>query len=137
MAHQLSFAAAHNYDTRQLGINVPVTLRSGAQAVRIDAAIDTGASYCIFERVIGEKLGFDVERGAPQWVGSVRGSFLTFGHEVSLAVLGIEVVATALFAAEESFTRNVLGRAGWLDRVRLGLVDYDGRLYLSHYEDMA
>jgi hypothetical protein len=27
----------------------------------------------------------------------------------------------------------VLGRVGWLDRVRLGLVDHDGSLYLAPY----
>jgi hypothetical protein len=27
--------------------------------------------------------------------------------------------------------RNVLGRRGWLDRVRLGIVDYESALYLS------
>jgi hypothetical protein len=26
---------------------------------------------------------------------------------------------------------------GWLDRVRLGLIDYDSRLYLSAYDDPA
>jgi hypothetical protein len=29
----------------------------------------------------------------------------------------------------------VLGRVGWLNRVRLGLIDYDGRLFLSAYDD--
>ena len=31
--------------------------------------------------------------------------------------------------------KNVLGRAGWLDRVRLGLVDHDSILYLAPYEE--
>jgi hypothetical protein len=26
---------------------------------------------------------------------------------------------------------------GWLDRMRLGLVDHDQQLYLSHYDDPA
>ena len=30
---------------------------------------------------------------------------------------------TVYFAAHEAFTRNVLGRRGWLDQVRLGLVE--------------
>jgi hypothetical protein len=28
---------------------------------------------------------------------------------------------------------NVLGRIGWLDRVRLGLIDYDRAVYVSGY----
>lgn len=40
---------------------------------------------------------------------------------------------TAYFAADPSFNRNVLGRHGFLDRVQLGLVDYEGRMYLSQF----
>jgi hypothetical protein len=47
--------------------------------------------------------------------------------------LGIETVSTLYFAKEEFFTRNVLGRQGWLDRVKLGLIDYEGKLLLSAY----
>jgi hypothetical protein len=52
-------------------------------------------------------------------------------------VLGIETTTTVYFAADEAFTRNVLGRQGWLNVIRLGLVDYEGKLYLSHYDDPA
>lgn len=38
------------------------------------------------------------------------------------------------FFADERIKRNLLGRAGWLDRVRLGLVDYDRVLYLAGYD---
>ncbi len=51
-----------------------------------------------------------------------------------MSVLGIETVSTVYFAKEESFTRNALGRQGWLDRVRLGLIDYEGKLFLSEYK---
>jgi hypothetical protein len=39
------------------------------------------------------------------------------------------------FAANQSFTRNVLGRRGWLDQVRPGIVEHDGKLYLSRYDE--
>lgn len=38
------------------------------------------------------------------------------------------------FASDESFRRNVLGRHGWLDRLIIGINDYEGKLYLSRYE---
>lgn len=137
MAQQLQFAILHYYDTRTLGVDLPVLLGSDAESVELVASLDTGASYCIFERAIGERLGLAIESGLPQLIGSVRGRFLTYGHEVVVSVLGIETTATVYFAADEAFTRNVLGRQGWLDRVRLGLVDYDGRLYLSACDDPA
>jgi hypothetical protein len=83
------------------------------------------------------QTGFEIERGIPQWIGSVTGDFLTYGHEATLKVLGFETTATVYFAAEEHFNRDILGRVGWLDRVRLGLIDYDNRLYLSDYNDPA
>ena len=137
MTELLSFATLHHYDTRTLGIDLPVLLRSGTESVELVASLDTGASYCIFERSIGEQLGFVIESGLPQSVGSVRGSFLTYGHEVVVSVLDLETTATVYFAADESFPRNVVGRQGWLDRVRLGLIDYDSQLYLSAYDDPA
>jgi hypothetical protein len=43
----------------------------------------------------------------------------------------------AYFAAEPHLARAVVGRSGFLDRVRLALIDYDRRLYLSAYEDLG
>jgi hypothetical protein len=135
MSVSLSFALVHHYDTRAAGISLPVSVRSGPLSIELQAKVDTGSTFCVFERRHGERLGLDIESGTPERIGSVMGSFTAYGHEVTLAVLGIETTATVYFAAQEHFPRNVLGRAGWLDRVRLGLIDYDGRLYLSHYED--
>ncbi len=116
---------------------MPAVLRSGAIECRVDAKLDPGSTFCVFQRLIGEDLGFDIERGTPQWIGTAMGSFLTYGHEVTLITLGIEIVATVYFAAHEDFPVNVLGRIGWLNRVRLGLVDYESLLYLSDYNDPA
>lgn len=135
MAHNLSFNVSYDYDPRAVDINVPVTLRSGGKTWAATAKLDPGSTFCVFQREIGEHLGYDIERGDPQWIGSVRGSFLTYGHEAILIVLGIEVVATVYFAVEDHFPINVLGRVGWLNRLRLGLIDYDGRLFLSEYDD--
>lgn len=135
MSHQLHFLVRHSYDTGRAGIEIPIRLRSGSMEKRCDVKVDTGATHCIFERKQGERLGLDIERGVPEHFSTAAGGFLAYGHEVTLIVLGIETSATVYFAADPHFTRNVLGRAGWLDRVRLGLVDYDGRLYLSAYDD--
>lgn len=137
MVYGLSFSRSHSYDTTQIGVFVPVTIHSGSDATNLYARVDTGSSFCVFERQHGEKLGLDVEKGTPQQISTVVGSFLAYAHEVTLIVLGIEMTTTVYFAAEESFSRNVLGRQGWLDRVRLGLVDYDGQLYLGAYDDPA
>jgi len=52
-----------------------------------------------------------------------------------MAVLGEEVHALVYFYDNPKVTRNVLGRNGWLNRVRLGLVDHDSVLFLSAYDE--
>ena len=133
----LRFNAIHDYDQMESGITVPIKIVSGAMEINVDVKLDPGSTFCVFQHLIGEELGFDVERGIPQWIGTATGRFLSYGHEATLIVLGIETTAMVYFAADEHIPVNVLGRVCWLDRVRLGLIDYDSRLYLSDYNDPA
>lgn len=133
MDHSLNFEQLLEYDPGQAGITIEVCLNLFERNVGFAAKIDTGATYCIFERKHGEALGLNVESGLPQFISTVTGRFLTYGHEVTLSVAGYDFDSLVYFAADESFNRNVLGRHGWLDRVILGLVDYEGKLFLSRY----
>jgi len=134
MAEDLSFDKTYFYNTLESGITVPILLSLSGTAVEFEAKIDTGAENCIFERRHGETLGLQIESGSEQIFSTVTGIFVTYGHELTMNVLEVEFVSTVYFAKEESFTRNVLGRQGWLDRVKLGLIDYEGRLFLSEYK---
>jgi hypothetical protein len=105
----------------------------GDEYRELNAKIDTGAENCIFERKHGERLGLEIETGEEQIFSTANSHFVTYKHELKLSVLGIETTSYVFFAKEESFTRNVLGRQGWLDRVKFGLIDYEGKLFLSEY----
>ena len=129
----VEFAETYQYDTRLVGITVPVFLFQETKNAAFKAKIDTGSSFCIFERKNGERLGIEIESGEEIQISTATGNFTAFGHELTMSVLEIETVSTVYFAKEESFTRNVLGRQGWLDRVKLGLIDYEGKLLLSSY----
>ena len=129
----VEFAETYGYDTRLVGITVPIFLFDGRKTAEFKAKIDTGSSFCIFERKNGERLGVNIESGDEIRISTATNSFTAYGHELTLSVLGIESYAKVYFAKEESFTRNVLGRQGWLDRVKLGLIDYEGKLLLSVY----
>jgi hypothetical protein len=59
---------------------------------------------------------------------TATGGVRTFGHVVSLTVLDIEFESMVYFFADERINKNLLGRIGWLDRVRFGLVDHDQEL---------
>lgn len=135
MTYTLNFTSLLTYNPAEHSITVPVELSLGEVGVSFTAKLDTGASFCIFNRTYGEALGLDIERGHPEWVGTVTGRFQAFGHNVILTVHDFEFETMAYFAADPAFSRNVLGRRGWLDQVRIGIIDYDGALYISRYDD--
>ena len=131
MAFPLLLESKHFYDTRLRGIMLPVELAYGDRRVLFDAGLDTGASFCVFEREFGEQLGLSIEAGDLQVFGTATGTFRAFGHELTLKVFAHEFYVRVYFAEHHSFQRNVLGRQGFLDRVLLGLDDHSGTLYLS------
>lgn len=133
MIHRLRFDSSHDYGTE--AIVIPVVLRLGNTAARTDAYLDTGATFCVFKRSLAEPLGLEIETGMPLRLSTVTGSFDAYGHALTLETLGYSFDVMVYFAAQEAFTRNVLGRRGWLDQVRLGLIEYESKLYLSRYSD--
>lgn len=131
--YQLNFEKLSLYDSGRKGITVDVLIKLAGSSMDFQAKIDTGAEACIFARELGEKLGIEIESGELQKFGTVTGNFSTYGHWITLGVEGFEVDSYVFFAQDENFKRNVLGRHGWLDRVIIGINDYDGKLYLSRY----
>jgi hypothetical protein len=134
MAYQLSFEKLAEYDTGKSGVTMPVTLSFTDVSVTFDAKLDTGSSECVFARRYGEQLGLEIEDGERIRIGTATGSFIAYRHELTLTVLGYDFDSHACFASDEFFNRNVLGRHGFMDRVQIGLNDYDGKLYLNRYE---
>lgn len=133
MSFELTFDRLLNYDPGQPGITIEAILRLNRDEVRCEAKMDTGSTFSIFARKIGEDLGLGIEDGIKQSVGTVTGTFVVYLHQVTLSVSGFELDALVGFAAVDAFQRNVLGRRGFLDQTVLGLVDYEGQLYLSRY----
>ena len=68
-------------------------------------------------------------------MSTAAGSFDAYGHNVTLSCFEWELETIVYFAAHEGFTRNVVGRSGWLQQFRLALIDHDSMLFLSHYDD--
>lgn len=135
MEHQLNFEKLFTYDAGESGITINTTLKLSDKSVSFPAKIDTGSSFCIFERKHGEELGFEIEKGLFQRVGTATDTFLVYGFIVVLQTEDFEFDSLVYFAEDVNFRRNVLGRHGWLELVKIGLVDYEGKLYLSRYLD--
>jgi hypothetical protein len=131
---QIEFSQIHSYPSTAAGISLPVTLKSGREVIDLLAYLDTGASNCLFERKHGELLDLEVEAGDHRTFRTATGRVEAFGHVVELQVLGLKFDSLVYFFADERINKNLLGRTGWLDRIRLGLVDHDGELYLAPYD---
>ena len=102
--------------------------------VKLPASVDTGASNCLFERKHAELLNLDLEAGDRKTFRTATGRVDAFGHRVTMEVLNLRFESMVYFFADELINRNLLGRVGWLDRIRLGLIDHDGELYLASYD---
>jgi len=135
VSYQLSFTQLVNYEAGQPSITVPVTLSVSRTRVDCDAKIDTGSSNCIFARNLGEQLGLDIETGLRLLVATVTGNSVAYLHEVNLSIAAFEFSGLIAFAEDKEFRRNVLGRCGFIEQTTLGLVDYEGKLYLGRYDE--
>ena len=136
MAYSLLFDRLIGYDNGLSGIEVDVELRLADSQIRLKAKIDTGASFCIFSRETGKRLGIKIEDGFLKSFLTPTGSFRAYGHWVTLVVDTFEFDSQVFFAEKEGFAPSVLGRQGWLDRVHLAIIDYKGSLFLSHVDEV-
>ena len=96
---------------------------------RIESKVD------LTEERDAQMLGLELEKGDVELVRTATGKFIAHGHEVTLNVGNLEWEATVYFAADEFFPINVFGRIGFLDRLKIGLVDYEQLLYLTSYNE--
>ena len=60
---------------------------------------------------------------------------MAYLHEVNLSLASFEFSGLVGFAEDKEFRRNVLGRRGFIEQMTLGLIDYEGKLYLSRYDE--
>jgi predicted aspartyl protease len=130
----MSFDQSYDYASDEdQAIQVPVLLSANDQSHRVLAKLDTGADFCVFERVWAERLGFDVESGERKIFRTLSGDVWAYAHRVTMETRGIEFESDVYFARDSSVKRNLLGRNGWLDRLRIGIVHYDRKVFLSPY----
>ena len=134
MGFTLDFEKLVLYDRGEPGISVGVEIRTPDHALSFEAKIDTGSTFCVLERCIGEELGIDIESGQPPTIRTATGTFRAFGHRVTLIIENYEFDSEVYFNENPDFGRNILDRLGLLDRLIIGVNDYEGKLYLGKLE---
>lgn len=135
MAYPITFNVKYSYNTAESGLQVPVVLKFGEETAFAEAKIDTGAQVCLFRRELGEMLGLLIEDGHRREFEGIAGSLVAYGHSIALHTLGLEFDSMVYFAAHYGLRRNLLGREGWLNKIRLAIIDYEAEVFLSRYEE--
>jgi len=129
---ELSFDVTHIYDSTD-GVRIPLVISCGGKEVQTRGYVDCGAEACIFSNEIGRMLNIDIEAGEPKSFGPASGGTLhTYGHMATIEFLGITLESIVYFAKYPGLRRNLLGRNGWLSKLRFGLVESDSAVFLSH-----
>ena len=132
---QLSFTERFDY-SRFNDIVLPLKLSSGKDnQILLRAKVDTGSTFFFFQRRHADLLNIDTETGMQRRIRTATGSFTAYRHEVTIKVGQLEWLAEVYFAEDEGFPVNVVGRVGFLDRLRLGLTDYERFLYLAAHDE--
>jgi len=128
----LDFDAEYFYgQSGNEGILLSVELRT-RNAIRLQAHVDTGAANCLFRSDYADLLGLTLTDRVPRHFSPAGGGRITaYGHEVTMTVLEHTVDSLVFFTDHPGFTRNVLGRQGWLHHFKFGLVHYESKLYLG------
>jgi Aspartyl protease len=133
--HEIIYHHRLAYDISQAEIILPVIIDANGHRHSVTAALDTGATLCVFQREIAESLGIAVEEGIKGYVSAMGTVLRVYGHEATLTIGDLAVNLFIYFPEFQMIPRNLLGRQGFLQRLRLGLNDYEGLLYLSPYND--
>ncbi len=101
-------------------ITVEVSLSGNSSTpVSVEATVDTGSKFCIFQPRYAPLLGFVLETGTKVRIRTAAGSFVAYGHEVTLTISSLEWSAVVYFAEVETFPVNVVGRVGFLDHLQV------------------
>ena len=129
--YQLNFQKKAEFDSLETGITIKAILRYGDAETACLAKVDTGAEICLFTREVGEFLEIDIESGYKKRLSTLAGGLSAFGHTVELETLDLKFDTFVYFAEDYALDRNLLGRQGWLQLIKLGLDDYRSEIYIS------
>lgn len=130
MSFEIDFHKKEHYRSLETGITIETILRYGDLETRCQAKVDTGSQVCFFDRNYADVLEIDVESGYHEKFSTLGGGVIGYAHQIELETLGMRFQSYVYFAETYSINRNLLGRQGWLQLIKLGLDDYRSEIYL-------
>ena len=93
----LAFSKSIDY-SRYDEITIEIELAASDSFASIDAKLDTGSKFCVFQPRYARLLRLDLENGIFERIRTAAGSFPAYGHEVTLHVGDLQWEATVYFA---------------------------------------
>ena len=133
--HTLTFEKQIKYSDHQKGIGLNVVLIADeTNPVSAIAKLDTKSEFCLFQRKYAELLDLEIEGGTENPMRTINSSFKTFGHEVKILFSDFEL-STTIYFPEFEIPRSVVGRTGFLDMLKIGLIEYEQLFYFSLYNE--
>lgn len=133
--YSLTFEKRIEYSEYQKGIGLNIVLiADDRNPVSAIAKLDTGSEFCLFQRKYAELPDLEVEKGIKNPMRTINSSFNTYGHEIKLLLSDFEI-STTIYFPEFEIPRSVVGRTGFLDVLKIGLVEYEQLLYFSLYNE--
>lgn len=99
---------------------IPIRLRLGERAVRVEAIVDSGSHCCLFHSRVGELLGLDVGSGVRDTLsGALRSpQSEVYYHRLWMDVAGERLSVLAGFT-QDALQPALLGRDGFFDHFRV------------------
>jgi hypothetical protein len=135
VSYEIAYQHRFDYDLDDTGIALPIILSANGRAEAVTAYVDSGSTLCVFQREMAERLALRVEVGIEDYVNAMGTAIRVYGHEVTLTLGDLALDLFVYFPDYQRIPRNLLGRQGFLRRLRFGLDDYEGFVYLSHHDD--
>ncbi len=122
----IEFDVVFNYADQEEGVEIPLALNANGRSLMTVGFVDTGCGACLFGNEIGMDLGIDIESGEfAIFKSGAGGSVPAYGHPVVIEFLGIAFESFVFFAKYQGLQRNLLGRVGFLRKLRFGLIEYE------------
>ncbi|MGI8884911.1 MAG: hypothetical protein ACR2IA_11790 [Pyrinomonadaceae bacterium] len=132
--HTLNFDEKVEYPDDKQGINLDIIIsKQTDNPVSATVKLDTGSTFCIFQRFYADLLGIEVEKGERESIRTAKGNFTAYGHDIVIKFSNLEWEAFVYFAQDESFPVSVIGRNGFLNKINIAIIDYEQLLYLKSY----
>lgn len=89
---------------------IEVTLKHGSKQINVEALLDSGASFSVFQPEIAEYLGITIEKGSKIYLTGIGGRILGYLHKIPVTIAQTTFSCKVVFSQEFNVSLNLLGR---------------------------